>query len=83
MFCLGNNQKSKAFELMGLKVFYKKEIFHVKYIFLKKFKSIKRRWVHRSKKNMLSERFIFIFKKNINNFSALKKNILLLILKNI
>ena len=73
MFCLGNNQKSEAFELMDLKVFYKKEIFHVIYIFLKKFKLIKRRWVHRSKKNMISERFIFILKKNINNFSALKK----------
>ena len=63
---------------MDLKVVYKKkEVFHSKNIFVKYFRFINRDSVHRSKKNMILGRFIYIFKKNINNFSALKKKYLI------
>ena len=74
---LEDNQKLRADGLMDLKVNYKKEVFHVKNIFLKHFRLINQGSVHKSKKNSILGRFIFIFKKNINNFSTLKKKYLI------
>ena len=74
---LENNQKLEADCFMDLKDNYKKAVFYVKNIFLKHFGLINRGSVHKNKKNIILGKFIFIFKKNINNFSALKKNYLI------